>query len=198
MSYDIGCNITYMTNGSQDEIAAIEQALITLRRDQLHRGFRGPGARGGPGAERSGPPWADRRPPWGDGTPPEWMHERHGHHDRSLGGAARFRLLDALAAAVAAGERMGISEIAEAIRVDQPRASRLVNDAVERGLITRRADERDARRSVVELSDAGRALLETSRATRRSAVTEALNAFTPDEIATFSGLLARFVASWPR
>lgn len=198
MSYDISCNITYMTNGSQDEIAAIEQALITLRRDQLHRGFRGPGARGGPGLGRGGPPRGDRRPPWGDGPPPERTHEHHGRHDRALGGDARFRLLDALAAAAAKGERMGVSEIAEAIQVDQPRASRLVNDAVERGLITRRADERDARRSVVELSDAGRALWETSRATRRSAVTEALDAFTPDEIATFSALLARFVASWPR
>lgn len=199
MSYDNSCNLTYMTNGSQDAIAAIEQALIALRRDQLRRGFRGPGgARGGPGFERGGPPRGDRRPPGGDSPPPEWMHDHHGHHDRSLGGAARFRLLDALVAAAARGERMGISEIADAIHVDQPRASRLVNDAVERGLITRRTDERDARRSVVELSDAGRALLETSRATRRSAVTEALDGFTPDEIATFSALLARFVASWPR
>lgn len=89
---------------------------------------------------------------------------------------------------------MGISEIAEAIGVDQPRASRLVNDAMERGLVTRRADERDARRSVVELTDAGREALETTRATRRSAVAEAVAAFTPEETATFAKLLTRFVA----
>lgn len=73
-----------------------------------------------------------------------------------------------------------------------------MNDAVERGLITRKADERDARRSIVELSDSGRALLETSRATRRSAVNEALQGFTPEELSTFAALLTRFVAAWPR
>lgn len=89
---------------------------------------------------------------------------------------------------------MGISEIAEAIGVDQPRASRLVNDAMERGLVTRRADERDARRSVVELTDAGREALEATRATRRNAVAEAVAAFTSEETVTFANLLTRFVA----
>lgn len=82
--------------------------------------------------------------------------------------------------------------------MDQPRASRLVNEAAERGLVTRRPDERDARRSVVQLSDAGRALLETAVATRRSAVTQAVAGFTPEETATFAALLTRFVAAWPR
>ena len=126
------------------------------------------------------------------------MRGHHGHgHDGSLGGAARFRLLDVLVRADPS-QRMGISEIAEAIHVDQPRASRLVNEAAERGLVTRRADERDARRSVVELSEAGRALLESANATRRSAVTTALAGFTPEEIETFSRLLSRFVQDWPR
>ena len=93
---------------------------------------------------------------------------------------------------------MGISEIAEAISVDQPRASRLVNEAAEQGLVTRRADDRDARRSIVELTDAGRALLESARETRRSAVTDALAGFTPEETAQFAQLLERFVAAWPR
>jgi DNA-binding MarR family transcriptional regulator len=124
------------------------------------------------------------------------MRMHSGPHDRSLGGAARFRLLGALL--TAEGRRMGISEIAEAISVDQPRASRLVNDSAERGLVTRRADERDARRSVVELTDAGRTLLESARATRRSAVTDAVSGFTSEETATFAELLGRFVAAWPR
>ena len=93
---------------------------------------------------------------------------------------------------------MGISEIAEAIGVDQPRASRLVNDALERGLVTRRADERDARRSIVELTDAGRAALETTRENRRTAVADALAEFTPQETATFAQLLTKFVAALPR
>jgi DNA-binding MarR family transcriptional regulator len=120
----------------------------------------------------------------------------HGH-DHTLGGAARFRLLDVLLRADPA-TRMGISEIAEAIGVDQPRASRLVNEAVERGLVTRRADDRDARRSVVELSAAGRSMLESAHANRRTAVTDALASFSAEEVATFSALLSRFVANLPR
>lgn len=145
-----------------------------------------------------GRPWGDGPPPWGDGPPPWARGERGGPHDRPFGGAARYRLLDALVAAEASATRMGISEIAEAIGVDQPRASRLVNDAAERGLVTRRADERDARRSVVELTDAGRSSLDSHRSTRRSAVTDALAGFTPQEAATFAELLTRFVAAWPR
>lgn len=133
------------------------------------------------------------RSPRGDGS-----RAPHGPHDRSLGGAARFRLLDALRIAETAGQTLSISDVADAISVDQPRASRLVNEAAERGLVTRRSDERDARRSVVQLSDAGRALLETAVATRRSAVTQAVAGFTPEETATFAALLTRFVAAWPR
>ncbi len=115
-----------------------------------------------------------------------------GPHDRSMGGAARFRLLGALRDR----QGMSVSEIAEMIGVDQPRASRLVNDSAERGLVTRRADEKDARRSVVELTEAGRTLLATANATRRTAVAEAVANFTAEETAQFAALLTRFVAAW--
>jgi DNA-binding MarR family transcriptional regulator len=109
-----------------------------------------------------------------------------------LGGAARLRLLSALA------ERDGlsVSDIAESIGVDQPRASRLVNDSAERGLVTRTSDGRDARRSVVQLTDAGRAMLQTATDSRRTAVTEALAGFSAEETATFADLLTRFTAVW--
>lgn len=109
-----------------------------------------------------------------------------------MGGAARFRLLGALRDR----QGMSVSEIAEMIGVDQPRASRLVNDSAERGLVTRRADEKDARRSVVELTEAGRTLLATANATRRTAVAEAVANFTAEETAQFAALLTRFVAAW--
>ena len=175
-----------MVQESQDPVEVIEAALVVMRR----------GGRRGPGGTHENSPWAGgHRPPWSDGPPPMRMRA-HGH-DHSLGGAARFRLLDVLLRADPA-TRMGISEIAEAIGVDQPRASRLVNEAVERGLATRRADERDARRSVVELSAAGRSMLQSAHANRRTAVTDALAGFSADEVATFSALLARFVANLPR
>ena len=163
MSYDNSCKITYMDAERQDPIAEIEQAVVALRH------FR----------------------PLGRGRMPH-VHGFRGTHDRSLGGAARFRLLGALRDR----DGMSVSDIADVIGVDQPRASRLVNDSAERGLVTRRADEKDARRSVVQLTDAGRAMLTTANASRRTAVTEAVSDFTPDEAAQFAALLTRFVAGW--
>lgn len=111
-----------------------------------------------------------------------------------MGGAARFRLL----AALRDHDRMSVSEIADTIGVDQPRASRLVNDSAARGLVTRRADERDARRSVVELTDAGRAVLTSANVTRRTAVTDAVASFSAEETTQFAELFTRFVAGWTR
>lgn len=153
-----------MESSRQDPVAIIEQALIAMRRDQQARRLqRARGPRG------------------------------HAPHDRSLGGAARFRMLDALEA----GPRT-VSEIAAATGVDQPRASRLVADAAERGFVRREVDPRDARRAVVELTSGGREFLSAAHATRRSAVETALGGFSPDEREQFAALLQRFVAAWPR
>ncbi|MBN9239378.1 MAG: hypothetical protein BGO97_06790 [Micrococcales bacterium 70-64] len=111
-----------------------------------------------------------------------------------MGGAARFRLL----AALRERDGLSVSEIAALIGVDQPRASRLVNDSAERGLVTRRADERDARRSVVELTALGRSILSTTTESRRTAVADAMAGFSDEEAATFAALLGRFVESWTR
>jgi DNA-binding MarR family transcriptional regulator len=159
--------ITYMDASRQDPVSVIERALVAMRRDQQARRLqRGMGPRGhGPG---------------------------HGP-DRSLGGAARFRMLDALEA----GPRT-VSEVAAATGVDQPRASRLVADAADRGLVRRGVDPRDARRAVVELTSAGREFLHSAHASRRDAVETALAGFSAAERREFAALLDRFVAAWPR
>lgn len=171
--------ITYMDQARQtpepvDPISVIERALMSMRRDQQARRLQ----RGGPGGRhgRHGGP-------------------KHGIHgpDRSLGGAARFRMLDALES----GART-VSELADATGVDQPRASRLVADAAERGLLRRGVDPQDARRAVIELTDAGRAHLADAHQTRRAAVESALGGFSSDETAQFAEFLDRFVAAWPR
>ncbi len=172
MSYDNGCTVTCMDVASQDAVIAIERALASLRLSRV-----GPG----PGAAPAGASWA------GGGEP----RERPDHDDGRFAGAARIRLLAALR------ERDGqsVSDLAEAIGVDQPRASRLVNDSAERGLVTRRADDRDARRSVVHLSAEGRSLLETAEARRRRAVADAVAGFTQQEAAVLAELLTRFAAA---
>ncbi|NYF09390.1 DNA-binding MarR family transcriptional regulator [Leifsonia sp. AK011] len=168
-----------------DAVRQIEEALLTLR---LGAG------RGGPR-----PPWGDGPPPWagGHGPGPLGARRRHDHepHARGMHGGARIRLLEFLAGS---SSGVGISEIAEAVEVDQPRASRLVADGAARGFVTRSVDPGDARKSVVTITDAGRQMLDTVRAGRTSAVTDALSGFTPDETALFAELLSRFAAAWPR
>ncbi|MBX9719602.1 MAG: MarR family transcriptional regulator, partial [Microbacteriaceae bacterium] len=73
---------------------------------------------------------------------------------------ARYRLLSTLDRL---GDGASVSELAAAIGVDQPRASRVVAECVDRGLVTRSSDAADARRSVIALTDAGRAVLDERR-----------------------------------
>lgn len=138
------------------------------------RGARHPGGPGGPGSHWGGPgTWA------GAGR---------------MGGPARMRLLDALA--VASGP-MSVSEVGEAVGVDQPRASRLIQQAVDLGLVRREADPDDARRTRVALTDEGTRIVRGFRGQRREHLSQALADFTADERADLARLLTKLAASWP-
>jgi DNA-binding MarR family transcriptional regulator len=149
------------------------------------RGFAGHGGRGRPWGRGGvvpgfgGPP-AFGGPPWGGAA--------------RIGGPARLRLLEALAAA---SHPLSVGEIADAVGVDQPRASRLVQQAVELELARREADPDDARRTRVALTDAGTRLVRGFRGERREAMDAALAAFTDDERAELARLLTKLADSWP-
>jgi DNA-binding MarR family transcriptional regulator len=125
-------------------------------------------------------------------------HDRGGANRRggagARGGHAALRLLMVLA-------RHGpssVSDLAAAIGVDQPRASRLVQAAVDAGHVRRDVDPRDARRIILVLTDAGRAALSALLDHRRTAVERALADFTPAEREQFARLFARFAQAWSR
>lgn len=142
------------------------------------------------------PPEAHHHPhgshggPWGRGAPP-WTDPAHGR----FGGPARLRMLDAL---VAASGSLSVSEIAAEVGVDQPRASRLVQQSVELGLVAREPDPDDARRIRVRLTSEGQRLVSGLRGRRRDAVRSALESFSDAERAEFARLLAKFADAWPR
>lgn len=92
---------------------------------------------------------------------------------------------------------MSVSEIADAIGVDQPRASRLVQQAVEMELVVREADPDDARRTRIVLTDGGRAAAGGFRGERREAVATALEGFTDEERAELARLLGKLAEAWP-
>ncbi len=173
-----------------DEIVA---ALARLRGRRMPRPPWGPeghgwergeahGGHGGHGGPH-GMPGLHRMPGWPGGPQPRF------------GGPARLRLLDALAAA---SHPLTVGEIAEAIGVDQPRASRLVQQSVELELVRREADPEDARRTRIVLTDAGAALARGFRGERRGAVESALAGFTDDERAELARLLTKLAEAWPQ
>jgi DNA-binding MarR family transcriptional regulator len=202
--------MTESANGGfdPDPVELIEQSLAALRRGG--RGPGGPHERGrhhGPHAHgdehdrhgrwgtggRGGPPWGPGRP----GDPNEepdagapWARrEPRGGSEFRAGPMASLRLLATLDAA---DRPMSVTELAGAIGVDQPRASRLVQAAVTEGLVEREADPDDARRTRIRLTASGRAAVHDATSHRRRAIEAALEGFTEEERLQFATLFARF------
>lgn len=148
------------------------------------------------------------RPPFGEGRGPH-PHEHRGHGPHGFpgmppwgepgqgrfAGVARFRMLDALHSA---SGPLSVSEIADAVGVDQPRASRLVQQGVQMRLVEREPDPDDARRLRVRLTAEGERLVSSLRGRRRDAVRSALESFTDAERADLARLLAKFADAWPQ
>ncbi len=151
-------------------------------REHGRRGAGPHGRHGGPHGEAA----------WGQGLPwarGSWMGDVGGRHDFP----ARLRVLEALAAA---SGPLGVSELAAAVGVDQPRASRLVQQGVEQGWVRREADPDDARRTRIVLTDEGRAVLGGIRGVRRERLAAALEAFSDDERADLARLLTKLADNW--
>jgi DNA-binding MarR family transcriptional regulator len=127
----------------------------------------------------------------GPGMPgmPPWASDPSGR----FGGPARMRMLEALAAA---STPLSVSDLGAAIGVDQPRASRLVQQGVAHGFVRREADPDDARRTRIALTDEGRAVARGMRGERREALGKALAAFTVDEREQLAMLLNKLADNW--
>lgn len=136
------------------DIAAIEHAMVAIRRRQSRRAL----------ARQQG------------ATGPEY---------------------DVLDVIEGAGGQVTVSAVAEALGVDQPRASRLVAAAVAAGLVRREADQADGRRAWLVLTEEGVAALARARQGRRSAFAAATADWSPEERAEFARLLTRFVRGMP-
>ncbi len=104
-----------------------------------------------------------------------------------------YEVLDAVEAAEEAGEAPTVGDIADAMRIDQPRASRVVAAAVDAGLIRRLADPADGRRSLLATTAGGRRAAAAMHGQRCARFADAMADWTSDERDTFARLLARFV-----
>lgn len=173
-----------------DPVDAIATALARLRGRRMPR----PPWEGGSGGD--GPPWMRGGPHSGHshGGPhagPPWLGGGRGR----FAGPARLRLLEALAGA---SHPLSVSEVADAVGVDQPRASRLVQQSVEMGLVRREADPDDARRTRIVLTEQGSGLVRGFRGERQVAVATALEAFSNEERVDLARLLTKLARAWPQ
>jgi DNA-binding MarR family transcriptional regulator len=107
--------------------------------------------------------------------------------------AAHVDVLDVLEAAEQAGAAVTVSNVAIALSVDQPRASRLVAAAVADGVVRRTADQTDGRRSLLVLTARGRAVVQRVHVFRQSAFAAAMSDWSSTERKEFARLLTRFV-----
>lgn len=106
---------------------------------------------------------------------------------------ALFEVLALLEAEGRAGREVALGAVADRLGVDQPRASKLVSDAVRRRLVLRNADQNDGRRTLLTLTSSGAAAVTQVRNTRRQAFAAAMTDWSPDERVQFARLLNRFV-----
>ncbi|WP_407807920.1 MarR family winged helix-turn-helix transcriptional regulator, partial [Staphylococcus aureus] len=65
---------------------------------------------------------------------------------------------------------MTVGAIAEGMRIDPSRGSRVVADMVGRGLLKRGVSQEDGRRSIVEITPLGTSLLQEMRRTKMSVI----------------------------
>jgi DNA-binding MarR family transcriptional regulator len=109
-----------------------------------------------------------------------------------LGGGvtpSRYNVVRAVAMAEAPEPCVG--DVAAALDVDASTASRFVADAVDAGLLARSTSERDRRRSRLEVTAAGRALLDRGADVRRALLGEMTAGWDEEDVARLAHLLGR-------
>ncbi|MCY1664311.1 MarR family winged helix-turn-helix transcriptional regulator [Rhizobium sp. SL86] len=91
------------------------------------------------------------------------------------------------------GGEATVGAIAEAMRLDPSRGSRIVADLVSLNLLRRQACQNDGRRSILKLTDKGEELLEEIRAVKHSIVEQATSDWSDEERLFFAQSFSRFM-----
>lgn len=94
--------------------------------------------------------------------------------------------------AAGGGGGVSVGTVAERLGVDPSRASRLVASAVHAGYLARVASQEDGRRILLELTDAGRALVDAMHAHRQAEFAHAMRDWPERDRQEFARLLTRF------
>jgi DNA-binding MarR family transcriptional regulator len=106
---------------------------------------------------------------------------------------SQLDLLEVVRRIEGTGGEATVGAIADAMRLDPSRGSRLVADMVSRGMLRRDASQEDGRRSLIQITDQGQTLLREIRVVKQSAVEQATADWTNDERQAFATLFERFM-----
>jgi DNA-binding MarR family transcriptional regulator len=93
---------------------------------------------------------------------------------------------------------MRASALAASVHADLSTVSRQVAALVGRGLLERRADQRDGRACVLAVTDAGRAAIAEHERGRQAFFDEVLAGWSADELRQFGQQMERFTAAYDR
>ncbi len=86
-----------------------------------------------------------------------------------------------------------VGSIAEGMRLDPSRGSRLVSDMVGRGLLRRDVSQEDGRRSVIAVTPLGLDVLDDVRSAKIAIIRDVVSDWPDEDIAAFAQLFDRFI-----
>jgi len=108
-----------------------------------------------------------------------------------LGRPVELSLVRTLRAIEQELDEPGVRHVAECLAVDRSTASRLVDQAVAAGCVTRETSARDRRACVLALTDQGIDLLSDVTAVRAKLLAELTDGWSADDVTTLTTLLTR-------
>ncbi|MBB3945085.1 DNA-binding MarR family transcriptional regulator [Rhizobium skierniewicense] len=91
-----------------------------------------------------------------------------------------------------------VGSIADAMRLDPSRGSRVVAEMVGRGLLKREASQEDGRRSVIDITPLGHSILDEMRSAKISIIGEVVGDWPEQDVADFARLFDRFIGRFEK
>lgn len=94
-----------------------------------------------------------------------------------------------------AGNEVTVGAVAERLEIDPSTASRLVGHAIDAGFVSRRPSPADARRANLQLTDAGRRVMEAAERHRHTYIMHLMADWPEGDRIEFARLLSKFAQS---
>jgi DNA-binding MarR family transcriptional regulator len=91
-----------------------------------------------------------------------------------------------------------VGAIAEAMRLDPSRGSRVVAEMVGRGLLKREVSQEDGRRSIIDITPLGHSILEEMRSAKIGIIRDVVSDWPHEDVAEFAKLFDRFIGRFEK